>query len=115
MQQESMNTDTPLQITLEAAEGAARLGATTSPVQGDVSINHSEDISSSIPTSMVIDTSHTPVIINNTFTELENVSDEIVRYDVEENHEHILSHVREKALDVNNIVAPEGAPIHPVL
>jgi len=32
VQQESMNTDTPLHIILEAAEGAARLGAATSPV-----------------------------------------------------------------------------------
>jgi hypothetical protein len=44
VQQESMNKDIPLQITLEAAEGAARLGAATSSVQGDVSVNHSEDI-----------------------------------------------------------------------
>jgi len=60
---------------------------------------------------VVTDTSHTPVIINNTFSmQLENVSDEIVRYDVAENDEHILSPVREKALNVNSIVAPEGAP-----
>ena len=64
---------------------------------------------------MVTDTSHNPVIINNTCMQLENLSDEIVRYDVEENHQHILSPVREKALYVSSIVAPEGAPIHPVL
>jgi len=116
VEQESMNKDIPLQITLEVIEGAARLGAATSSVQGDDSVNHSEDISSSILTPVVTDTSHTRIIINNTFSmQLENVSDEIVRYDVAENHEHILSPVREKALNVNSIVAPEGASIHPVL
>ncbi|KEH37356.1 transmembrane protein, putative [Medicago truncatula] len=40
---------------------------------------------------------------------------EAVEYDVAENHEHVLSPIREKALDVSSIVTPEGSQIHPML
>jgi len=65
---------------------------------------------------MVTHISHNPAITNNTFSiQIENVSDEIARNDLEENQEHIFIPVKEKTLDVSSIVAPDGAPVDPVL
>ena len=65
---------------------------------------------------MVTPISHSLAITNNTFSkQLENVSDEIARNDLEENQEHILSLVKENTLDVSSIVAPDGTPVDPVL
>jgi len=105
-QQESMDTCIPLQTTLEAAERAAFLGAATSLHQVDDSLNVLEDLSTSILAPVVTD----PLIFNN----ISNVSEDIVRTDVDY-HAHILSPVREETLDVSSIVAPEGALIHPIV
>ena len=65
---------------------------------------------------MVTPISHSPAISNNTFSiQLENVSDEIARNDLEENQEHILSPIKEKKLDVSSIMASDGTPVDPVL
>jgi hypothetical protein len=75
-----------------------------------------DDIPVETQTTMVTPISHSPAINNNTFSiQLENVSDEIVRNDLEENLEHILSLIKEKTLDVSSIVAPDGASVDPVL
>jgi len=92
-QQETMDTCTPLQTTLAAAAGAAPLGAAA--VLGDT------------PTP-------TPVVTDPISNFISNVSEATVRNDVDA-HAHILSPVREGTLDVSSIVAPEGAPIHPIV
>ena len=47
--------------------------------------------------------------------QLENVSDEIVTNYLEGNHESVLSPIKEKALDVSSIVAPDDVQVDPVL
>jgi len=116
-QHQSTNSDIPAQIPLEAASLEATLEMdATSQSQGDDIIDHIDDIPVVTPTIMVTPISHSPAITNNTFSiQLENVSYEITRNDLEENQEHILSLVKEKTLDVNSIMAPDGAPVDPVL
>jgi hypothetical protein len=116
-QHQSTNSDISVQIPLEAASLEATLEMdATSQSQGDNIIDHADDIPVVTPTIVVTPISHCPAITNNTFSiQLENESDEIARNDLEENQEHILSPVKEKTLDVSSIVAPDGAPVDPVL
>lgn len=112
-----MNSDIPVQKTLEAVSLEATLElSATSLSHGDEIINHTYDIPVETQTAMVTPISHSPTINGNTFSiQLENVSDEIVRNDLQENQEHILSPIKEKSLDISSIVAPDGAPVDPVL
>ncbi|KEH27899.1 hypothetical protein MTR_5g048840 [Medicago truncatula] len=114
---EREGSDIPVQRPLEATSLEATLEMdAASQSQGDNIIDHSDDIPVVTPTIMVTHISHSPAITNNTFSiQLENVSDEIARNDLAENQEHILSSVKEKTSDVSSIVAPNGAPIDPVL
>jgi len=116
-QHQSTNSDIPVQIPLEAASLEATLEMdVASQSQGDDNIYHTDDISAVTPTIMVTPISHSPAITNNTFSiQLENVSDEITRNDLEENQEQILSPIKEKTLDFGNIEAPNGALVDPVL
>lgn len=64
---------------------------------GDEIINHIDDIPVEIQTTIVTPISHSPATNDNTFSiQLENVSDDIVRNDLKENEEHILSPIKEK-------------------
>jgi len=111
-QHQSKNSDIPAQIPLEAA---LEMDA-ASQSQGDDIIDHTDDILVLTTTIMVTPISHSPAITNNTFSiQLENVSDEIARNDLEENQEHILSPIKEKKLDVSSIMASDGTPVDPVL
>ncbi|KEH41033.1 DUF4283 domain protein [Medicago truncatula] len=97
-QHQSMNSDIPVRKTLEAAslEATLELGA-ASLSHGDEIINHTDDIPVEIQTTIVTPISHSPAINDNTFSiQLENVSDDIVRNDLKENEEHILSPIKEK-------------------
>ncbi|KEH37617.1 DUF4283 domain protein [Medicago truncatula] len=78
----------PQQLEAASLEGTLEIDAAPQS-QGDDIIDHTDDIP--------------------------NVSDEIARNDLEENQEHILSPVKEKTLDISSIVAPDGAPVDPVL
>jgi len=101
-------TTTTLEATLEMDAA--------SQSQGDDIIDHTDDIPVVTPSIMVTPVSHSLAITNNTFSiQLEDVSNEIVRNDLEEEQEHILSQVKEKTLEVNSIVAPDGAPMDLVL
>jgi len=105
-QHQSTNSHIPTQIPLETASLEATLEMdAVSQSQGADIIDHTDDIPVITPTIMVTPISHSPAITNNTFgKQLENVSDEIARNDLEENQKHILSPVKEKTLDVSSII-----------
>jgi len=118
LQHQSTNSDIAVQIPLEVASNleASLEMDVVSQSQGDDIIDHIDDILVVTPTIMVTPISHSHVVIDNTFSiQLENVSDEIARNDLEENQEHILSPVKEKTLDVSSIVVPDGAHVDPLL
>ena len=74
-----------------------RLPSTSIHVPEKISDEVHDDIPVVTLTIMVTPISHNPAITNNTFSiQLENVSDEIVRDDLEENQEHILSQSRKQ-------------------
>jgi hypothetical protein len=115
-QQQSMNTEEPMQHTTKAALEVATLDlGTMSQAHGEEGNAHSDDIPAA--------TSHlvTPITcihvtpINTFSMQLHNVSDDIVKNDLEGNHESILSSVKEKTLDVSSIVAPDDVPVDPIL
>jgi len=69
-----------------------------------------------LPTPMVIPTSHSPILQNNTFSmPFENVSNELIPYDLEGNHMSVLSPVKKTNLDISSIMALDDAQIDLVL
>jgi hypothetical protein len=115
-QQQSMNTEELVQHTIEAALEVATLDhGTTSQDHGEECNAHSDHIPATTSHLVTLITCN-PITLVNTFSmQLDNVSNEMVRNDMEGNHKFILSSVKEKTLDVSSIVIPDDVLVDSVL